>query len=300
MYGSRKMLFADLSMLLITISWGYSFILAKDLLVEMTPLFYTGSRFLLAAILLGLLQWKKLKYMNRLCLQAGSLAGVFLCVAYTAQIFGIGLTTPGKAGVITSTSVVIVPFLYFIFSRMHIQKGPIIGCVSAFIGLCLISWDGSWQGVNLGDLMVLICAVFFAIHLVYVDRTYIKLPDLDPMLFTIVQLTTVGVIDMIIALFLEPVPTNLSGYGWFAYLFAVIVGTLLGYMVQMHVQLNVSPMRVSLIFSLESVFAFGFSWLIWGEPVSSSILFGVLLLLTGIYITEFSNSSLTSKYGEME
>ncbi|MGD8189451.1 DMT family transporter [Brevibacillus ginsengisoli] len=299
MFGSRqRMLFADLSLLGIAISWGYTFVLAKDLLEEMSPLFFTGSRFLLAAILIGVWQWKKLKQLSRIYLRTGSIAGIFLCSAFTAQIFGIDMTTPGKAGVITSTSVVMVPFLYFVWSRTQIQKGPIIGCISAFIGLSLFSWDGSWQGVNPGDLLVLVCAVFFAIHTVYVDRTYEKELDLDPMLFTMVQLATVGGIDLIIALFVEPAPTPLSGYGWFAYLFELILGTLLAYMVQMQAQLYTTPIRVSLILSLESVFAFGFSWLIWGEPVTVSILFGVLLLLTGIYMTEFSSSAMTAKSAE--
>lgn len=289
------MLIADASLLGIAISWGYTFVLAKDLLEEMTPLFFTGSRFLLAGLILALWQWKRLKELNAFYWKAGAIAGVFLCLGFTLQTFGIDLTTPGKAGVITSTCVIMVPFLYFFWSRLPLHKGPIIGCLCAFVGLSLFSWDGSLQGVNPGDFLVLLCALFFALHMVYVDRIYEKEPELNPMLFAMVQLTVVGVIDMVLALILEPAPTPLSGYGWFAYLFELIVGTCLAYIVQMQAQLYTTPIRVSLILSLESVFAFGFSWLIWGEPITASVLVGGALLLAGIYITELSHNSIGAK-----
>lgn len=289
MYTSKKRLLADLSLLGIALSWGYTFILAKHLLTEMAPLFLTGSRFLVAALVLAIWQWKRIKELTGFYWKAGIVSGILLCLAYTAQIYGIDMTTPGKAGMITGTAVVMVPFLYFVWSRTPIQKGPILGSFCAFIGLCLFSWDGSFEGVNSGDLLVLLCALGFALHTVYVDRTYEKEEPVNPLLFAMVQLAVVGVIDMVLALIFEPMPTRLSAYGWFAYLFELIIGTLIAYIVQLRAQAITTPIRVSLLLSLESVFAFGFSWMLWGEPVTISILFGGIFLLAGIYITEIYN-----------
>lgn len=300
MHVSRKRLLADLSLLGIAISWGYTFILAKDLLTEMTPLFFTGSRFLVAALILAIWQWKRIKEMTPFYWKAGIVSGILLCLAYTTQIYGIDLTTPGKAGMITGTAVVMVPFLYFLWSRTPIRKGPILGSFCAFFGLCLFSWDGSLTGVNNGDLLVLLCALCFAIHTVYVDRTYEKEEPVNPLLFAMVQLAVVGVVGSILAVLFEPMPTQLSAYGWYAYLFELVVGTLIAYIVQLRAQSITTPIRVSLLLSLESVFAFGFSWLLWGEPVTVSILFGGIFLLAGIYITEIYNKPHPSDDGQLK
>lgn len=266
----------------------------------MTPLFFTGSRFLVAALILAIWQWKRIKEMTPFYWKAGIVSGILLCLAYTTQIYGIDLTTPGKAGMITGTAVVMVPFLYFLWSRTPIRKGPILGSFCAFFGLCLFSWDGSLTGVNNGDLLVLLCALCFAIHTVYVDRTYEKEEPVNPLLFAMVQLAVVGVVGSILAVLFEPMPTQLSAYGWYAYLFELVVGTLIAYIVQLRAQSITTPIRVSLLLSLESVFAFGFSWLLWGEPVTVSILFGGIFLLAGIYITEIYNKPHPSDDGQLK
>ncbi len=290
MATKKKVLLADGALLFIAVSWGYTFILAKDLLEELSPLYFSGSRFLISGLILAVWQWKSLRKISPFYWKAGSIAGILLCAAFTTQTFGIGLTTPGKAGVITGTAVVIVPLLYFVWSRTPIQKGPIIGSVLAFVGLALFSWDGQWQGINFGDFLVLLCAISFALHLVYVDRTYDKENSLNPLLFAMIQFLVVGVIDLVLAILFEPVPSQLSAYGWYAYLFELLIGTLLGFGIQLVAQRYVPPIHVSLILSTESIAAFGFSWLIWGEPLTMHVVFGVILVVAGIFLTEIAYS----------
>ena len=287
MHAQKQVVMADLSLLGIAIGWGYTFILTKDLLSEMTPLFFTGSRFLLAGLILAAWQYRKWKTLSKQDWKAGIIAGVFLCLAYTLQIFGIDRTTPGKAGMITGLSVVMVPFLYYLWARSPLQKGPVVGSIAAFSGLCLLSWDGTWAGMQQGDLLVLACAVFFAVHVVLVDRIYQSDMPTDPMFFAMVQLIVVGVIDLGLALVFEPGPTPLSPYGWFAYGFDLIVGTLLAYVVQLKAQLYTPPTHVSLILSLEALFAFFFSWLVWGEAMTQQAVWGAALMLAGILVAEW-------------
>lgn len=298
MYAQKQTVLADLSLLGIAIGWGYTFILTKDLLDEMTPLFFTGSRFLLAGLILAAWQYRKWKALTKRDWKVGIGAGIVLCLAYTLQIFGIDLTTPGKAGMITGLAVVIVPFLYYAWASSPLQKGPIIGSIAAFSGLCFLSWEGTWSGIHFGDLLILSCAVFFAVHVVLVDRIYQLDARIDPLLFAIVQLIVVGIIDFGLALFIEPRPNALSVYGWFAYSFDLIVGTLLAYVVQMKAQRHTSPTHVSLILSLEAMFAFFFSWLVWGEPLTPKAIWGAALMLAGIFVAEMRSGR--QPYGEQE
>jgi drug/metabolite transporter (DMT)-like permease len=122
-----------------------------------------------------------------------------------------------------------------------------------------------------------------------VDRFYEKKADVDSLSFVMIQLLVVGVIDLLIAVFSEPIPKPLTSYSWFAFWFDCLIGTLLAYVVQIKAQQFTPPVHVSIILSLEAVFAFLFSWLLWGETVTAIVLTGVLLMLGGIYVTELSN-----------
>lgn len=289
MATKKQLLWADLSLFIISLAWGYTFILSKDLLAEMTPYYFLGTRFLFAALILLPFIWKRLYQVERDVWMQGILCGVVLCAAFTLQILGIDRTTPGKAGVITGTNVVLVPFLYFLWRRKPVKKGAVIGSILAFIGLTFLSGKGEWTGIALGDLLVFLCAIFFALHILMVDRFYEKKADLDSLSFVMIQLLVVGVIDLVIAVFSEPIPKPLSSYGWFAFWFDCLIGTLLAYVVQIKAQQFTPPVHVSIILSLEAVFAFLFSWLLWGESVTAIVLTGVLLMLGGIYVTELSN-----------
>lgn len=289
MATKKQMIWADLSLFFIALAWGYTFVLSKDILTEMTPFYFLGTRFLLAALLLLPFVWRRLKKVSRDVWVQGIICGIVLCAAFTFQILGIDRTTPGKAGVITGTNVILVPFLYFIWRRKPVGKGAVIGSLLAFVGLTFLSGNEGWTGISFGDFLVFLCAIFFALHILLVDRMYEQREDVDSLNFVMIQLLVVGVIDLAIALFVEPLPQPLSSYGWFAFLFDCLIGTLLAYVVQIKAQQFSPPVHVSILLSLEAVFAFLFSWLLWGEPVTPIVWTGVALMLAGIYITELGD-----------
>lgn len=289
MATKKQLIWADLSLFFIALAWGYTFVLSKDILTEMTPFYFLGTRFLLAALLLLPFVWRRLKKVSRDVWVQGIICGIVLCAAFTFQILGIDRTTPGKAGVITGTNVILVPFLYFIWRRKPVGKGAVIGSLLAFVGLTCLSGNEGWTGISFGDFLVFLCAIFFALHILLVDRMYEQREDVDSLNFVMIQLLVVGVIDLAIALFVEPLPQLLSSYGWFAFLFDCLIGTLLAYVVQIKAQQFSPPVHVSILLSLEAVFAFLFSWLLWGEPVTPIVWTGVALMLAGIYITELGD-----------
>ncbi|MGJ7911153.1 DMT family transporter [Neobacillus sp. LXY-1] len=288
--SSRKIvIIADLSLLGIALAWGYIFVLTKDLLNEISPLFLNAGRFLFSAMILWIFKQKNVRKAGWDVWKKGVLCGLPLWLAFTLQTFGIENTTPGKAGVLTGTVIIIVPFLYFVFSKVAIQKGVIIGCLLTFGGLAILSWDGGSMKGNIGDLLVLLCAVFFAIHILAVDRVYEQSDSFDSFVFIMIQLLVAGVMSVPFAFLLEPLPSSLSSYGWFAFGFDTLIGTLLAYIVQIKAQQYSPPTHVSLLLSLESFFAFLFSWLLWGEVLTRNVLIGVSLILLGVFMTELLN-----------
>lgn len=289
MATKRQLLWADLSLFVIALAWGYTFVLSKDLLAELTPFYFLGTRFFIATLIMLPFVWRRLKQAGRDVWLQGILCGIVLCAAFTLQMLGIDRTTPGKAGVITGTNVILVPFLSFLWLRKSVGKGAVFGSILAFLGLACLSGEGDWTGLSIGDGLVFLCAVFFAAHILLVDRFYENKADVDSLSFVMIQLLVVGLIDGAVAVFTEPVPQPLSSYGWFAYWFDCLIGTLAAYVVQIKAQQFSPPVHVSILLSLEAVFAFLFSWLLWGELVTPIVLAGVFLMLAGIYVTELGD-----------
>ncbi|WP_081810815.1 DMT family transporter [Bacillus sp. UNC438CL73TsuS30] len=289
MSSRKNVILADLSLLGIAIAWGYVFVLTKDLLDETSPLFLNAGRFLFSVIILWFFKGKSVKKAGWHVWKKGLLCGIPLWLGFTSQTIGIESTTPGKAGVLTGTVVIIVPFLYFVFLKASVQKGVIIGSIFTFFGLAILSWDGGSMRVNTGDLLVLLCAVFFAVHFLAVDWVYKQSNSFDDLVFIMIQLLVAGVMSIPFAFWFEPLPSSLSSHGWFAFGFDTLIGTLLAYIVQMKAQQYSPPTHVSLLLSLESFFAFLFSWLLWGEVLTRNILIGVSFILLGVFMTEFLN-----------
>lgn len=289
MSGRKKVIIADVSLLGIALAWGYTFVLTKDLLDETSPLFLTGTRFLLAALLLWSFKHSALKKAEWHVWKKGIQCGIPLWAGFALQTVGIAHTTPGKAGVLTGTVVIIVPLLSFLVMKTAVPRGALIGSLLTFCGLALLSWDGSALYMSGGDVLVLLCAVCFAIHILLVDRIYKQKESFDDLVFIMIQLLVVGVISLPFAFWLEPLPRLLSTYGWFAFGFDLLIGTLLAYIVQIKAQQYSPPAHVSLLLSLESFFAFLFSWLLWGEMITRSVIIGIFLILLGILVTEASS-----------
>ncbi|MGC5324685.1 DMT family transporter [Brevibacillus sp. SYSU BS000544] len=283
--GRKQVLLADTSLLLIAIAWGYTFVLTKDILRELAPLTFTGARFLLAGLILFAFRWRSLIKLSREQLIQGGITGLLLCAAFTTQIVGIEYTTPGKAGLLTGTTVVFVPFLAYLIYKIAVHKGAMVGSFVTFCGLLLLSWDNSWSGISVGDILILFSALFFALHIIAVDRIWNENDSFHLLDFTMLQLMTVGVVDLVLASWLEPMPEGLSWYGWYAFFFDCLVGTLLAYLVQIKAQQYTPPIHVGIIMSMEAMFAVLFSWILWGEQFTPTVLFGIVLIIAAIFIT---------------
>lgn len=287
----KKSLFADLILFLIAVSWGYTFVLTKDLVDEITPLYFIGSRFLIAAVLLLLFTWRSLRQLTKDDLRSGILAGLALGAAFNLQIFGIQLTTPGKAGLFTGTAVIWIPFFYFIWNRKPLRMDTVISAFIVFAGLVLFSWKNAFEFIrlNAGDLLALGGAVFFAVHVMMVEHYHRNRKSALPQsVFVMLQLFVVGVVTLIFAVPLEPFPSALSSYGWFAYGFDLLFGTLLAYMGQIYAQKYTHPAHVGIILTFESFFAYLFSWWLWGEILTQHMWIGIFMFILGLVVAEVS------------
>lgn len=217
-----------------------------------------------------------------IALWPGIAIGLALTTGYALQTFGLRFTTPAKAGFITGLSVALVPIGQAIFLHRTPGLNSIVGVGLATVGLALLSLDAS-LAINLGDVLVLGCAVAFAAHILLVGRFA---PGWQPMRLAFVQIATVAVVTATLALIFErPIgwpPPNV----WFAAAFTGLFATALAFFIQSRAQQATTPTHTALIFSAEPVFAGIFSFLLIGEVFLPRQVAGAALIISGMLVAE--------------
>ena len=284
--ANKKIAFAELSLLIITVFWGIGFSITQIALnigyEENTILF---GRFLIASILLSLVFYKKLKTINKTLIKYGVITGLFLFFGFYFQTLGLVFTTPSKNGFITQLNIVFVPFLYYLFFRKRVDIYNIISVIIAVVGMFILSFDvNNFTEVNIGDLFTFLCAIIIAFHVV-TGSFFQKKYDFDPSMFVLINIYTSLVLSSIFMLLFDEMP-SITPFELWPILFLGVFNTALGFLVQSYALKISLPTRISLIVALESVFAVIGSVLILNEILTIQIVLGGFLIVSGILITE--------------
>ena len=291
---NRKSLYADISMIVVALIWGSSFVVTKNVLDHITPLYMLAFRFIIASALLILIFFKKVKKTKRDDLTAGFIIGIFLFLAFLAQTVGIEYTTAGKNAFITASNVVIVPFLYWLTSRKKPNIYEVIGAILCFVGIGVLSLDANLT-IGLGDLLTLIGGFFYACHIVAVGY-YSK--KHDPILLTIFQFSVTAILSLIFALIFEPKVSSVTGEMIFPIVYLALFSTLIGFLIQNVAQKYTSSTHAAIILSMESVFGNIFSIIFLKEALSVRLFIGCLLILISVITTETKWSFLRKEIAE--
>lgn len=284
--------FADISLLLVAIIWGTTFVVVQKAISFLEPYSFNGVRFLIAALILAvwliLFERTQLTSLNLHMLKKGTLVGFFLFLGYAFQTLGLQYTTSSKAGFITGLSVVLVPLFSFIFLKQTPTKNAVIGVLTATVGLFLLTMKDS-IALNIGDGYVFLCALSFALHIIFTGKYTNEFPTL---LLTVVQLTTVSLLSLIGSFIYDDWSKTIEEATLFrsdvlsALLITSVFATALAFLAQTNFQKYTTPTRVALIFATEPVFAAitGYFWA--NDRLSTSALYGCLLILIGMVFAE--------------
>ena len=152
-----------------TLIWGSTFFILKDALDNVDLMFLMAFRFGFAAVLLGLVFWKRWKTIDRSYWWRGGLLGLFMFLAYSVQNYGLTDTTPGKNAFFTAVYCVIVPFLYWGVDRLRPSRFNVLAALLCIGGIGLVSWDGG-IALTRGDVLTLCGGLLYACHIVAVAK----------------------------------------------------------------------------------------------------------------------------------
>ena len=268
-----------------TIIWGSSFVIVKDVTNSMPPAWILVVRFTAAAIIMAVafLKYREL-YFERSHVGFGLLFGLAMFLAYYTQTIGITDTTPGKNAFLTGTYCVIVPFLAWLLLRRRPNRYNIVAAVLCIVGIGFISLDGSLT-MRFGDAMTLVCAVFYALHIILVSQFA---QGRNIYVLTMWQFAGVAICSLFVGGLFEPMPdwAMLPVDCWISLAYLAVACTTVALLFQNIGQAHLPPASAALLLSLEAVFGVAFSVALGAETLTLRIVFGFALVFAAIIISE--------------
>lgn len=281
----------EIGLLVTAIIWGTGFPVSAIALDYFSPYQILAGRFVIGAILLGVIFYKKLLKLSAAVLLKGGLLGVFLYGAFAFQTVGLQYTTPSNNAFLTAVNVLIVPFIAFVLYRRKVSLFEIAGAILAMTGIALLSLNGSLT-VNPGDVLSLLCAVFFAFHIFYTGQFVRKE---DAISLTLVQMTVAAVIAWIVIGVKGEASLPMTTASATSLLYLGVFSTTLAFLLQTVAQKHVSETKAAILLSMESLWGMIFSIIMLREIVTGQMLIGAGLILVAIVLAETKPSFLLKR-----
>jgi drug/metabolite transporter (DMT)-like permease len=319
----KRVLGADLSLLLTAAVWGFGFVAQRSGMRYVGPFAFNAIRFPLGSLsLLPLIAWRnrfKPKQKSDGLFFSSFLAGTCLFIAVAFQQVGIMFTTAGNAGFITGLYVIFTP-IFGIFLGRSTGKATWIGAFLTFTGLYFLSSSGPLKDINIGDIIIAVSAVFWAFHVLVIDRLVQKT---DPIALSSGQFAFAGLYALIAAFLAEPYlsrwllslspsflsssdlvswksfPALMSGLSSGEIPFALVSGALIpilygafgsagvGYTLQVVAQQYAPPAHATIILCLEGFFAAVGGIMLLHEPAGKRTIIGFAFMLCGMLVSQW-------------
>jgi drug/metabolite transporter (DMT)-like permease len=280
---------ADLALLGITLLWGLSFVVVKDVLREVPPPVLLALRFALAAAALAALRPGALRRAGAPAWRAGAVLGAALAAAFALQTLGLAHTTPSRSAFLTAAYVLLVPLLGFAFGRERVGRGVAVGALLATLGLALLTHPDVGAEVRRGDALSALSALGFALHILGLAHVASRVPAAE---LALTQLLAAALLLGVAAAVLDPAglaPEALAAIpapAWLGIVFLGLACTTLAYFVQTWAQRRTPPARAALLFALEPAFAAAFSVALGRERLGALEVLGGALIVAGVAFGE--------------
>lgn len=214
-------------------------------------------------------------------LLGGFWCGLTLGLASYLQQKGLETTSSGKAGFITALYIVLVP-IAGVFMKKRVPKAVWLGVILAVAGLYCLCITESFT-ISSGDVCVMLCAFVFTAQILFVDHFA---ESVDGVELSCAQFFFVTVFSLAGTLLFEHPTWSGLGMAAGAILYAGLLSSGVGYTLQILAQKDANPTVISLLLSLESVFATISSALILGDRLSGKEYFGCALMLAAVVLAQ--------------
>jgi len=276
-----------------TLIWGTTFIAQDTGMDNIGPFTFNSVRFFVGffavAPFVFLFEREKinLKTINKKneFLKLVLPVGIFLFLGCIFQQVSLKYTDVANSAFFTVFYVLMVPIIiYFLFSKkIHWSIWP--SALACVVGGYFLS-DINDAAIRFGDSLVLIGAIFWALHIIYIGKIINKF-DL-PFFIALIQNLIVAVLSFILVIIFEEFDFSKIKLETVEILYAGILSGGAAFALQLFGQRNISAAPAAIIMSLEGVIAAVSAWLVLNQILGINNIIGCLLILSGILFSQLA------------
>ena len=287
----KKERLASLTLILCALIWGVSFS-AVDLALANGFKTFTilAFRGLISGFMLLPFAIKKKFWLNKKNIIHAFIAGVIFFLGYAFQTLGQELSGVVNSAFYTALYTIFTPFLALIFGKREVGLKNFLAAFVAFIGLYFLNIlaTGNKFSFGLGDIYLLLCAFFFALQIVWVNRFFGK--DYDPISSSSIMMLALGFSALIcVPIFNESFPNKADNnvlLGFLSILYAAIMSSGICSLLQLFGQKHTSAAKASILLSLETTFACFAAIIIGTDSMNIFSGFGLIFMIVSVLLVE--------------
>lgn len=263
--------------------WGSSYSAVEIALESYNAFEIIFLRFIISSVFLGIfciflrgMNFKSIIKSNNT--KYGFILGFFLFFGFVFQTLGLQFTTVAKNAFISSLSLVFIPIISVICTKKPLDLFDVIGIVFALMGTAFITLEKDFS-INKGDVLSLICALFFAFH-VFLTGKYCN--ETDTLLLTTMQMVTVALLSCIILIVTGSSLSFDNNKATISIVYLSVVATSLAFLLQTKAQKYISPTKAAIFLSFEAIVATIISVIVLKDTLTTNIIIGSILITLGI------------------
>ena len=288
--------------LITTFIWGTAFIAQDTGMDNIGPLTFNAARFFIGFItvlpIAFLLEKRKIiKNINldkKLFFKYLILMSLSLFLGTYLQQTSLLYTNVANAAFFTVFYVPLVPIILFIIYKIKVHWSIWPSILLCIIGVYFLS-DFSNSEILLGDGLVILCSIFWALHIIFAGKFMEKFNI--PVFFASIQAILVGTYSLIFALFFEEINFSKIILENYSIIYAGFLSGGIAFTLQMYAQKNIEETPAAIIYSLEGVFAALAGWIILNQMLDLNNIIGCFLILVAVILSQITPSFKTLSVG---
>jgi len=281
--------------LITTFIWGTAFIAQDTGMDNIGPLTFNAARFVVGFLTVLPIAFliEKGKIINNINLDKKLffkylfLMSVSLFLGTYLQQTSLLFTNVANAAFFTVFYVPLVPVILFIIYKKKVHWSIWPSILLCLIGVYFLS-DFSNSKILLGDSLVILCSVFWALHIIFAGKFMEKFNI--PVFFAAVQAFLVGTYSLLFALLFEDVNISNILLENYSIIYAGFLSGGIAFTLQMYAQKNIEETPAAIIYSLEGVFAALAGWIILNQILDINNIVGCFLILIAVILSQTTPS----------
>lgn len=286
--SNKYLRLADITLLLVALVWGSSYITAKMVLNHYDPFMFLFYRFLITILIMLPFVWVNLWKASKETFTTGVIFGLFLFAIFSFETWGINYTTASNSAFIISLTLILTPIMEKIVNKKSTGYPFFLAVGLSVIGTGLLTLKDTFS-LNIGDTLILGAAFLRATQMTYTKKLT-NGKELNNSALTFIQLTVVAILSGCMNILFEHssiVEIPQTKEFWILTTYLALFCTVFAFYAQMYFIRKTSPSRVGLLMGTEPVFGAIFSVIIGHEYLSIVNWIGGLCIVAATFLGRY-------------